>query len=208
MRALIYDAAILTLTGRWYAEVLDRLAPGTRLLDVGIGTGGALAANAETVVAKDIRVTGVDIDADYVTRARRVLAKKGLRDRVDVRLESIYDHRGGPYDAVYFSASFMLIPDPAACLRHVSDLLGPDGRIFFTQTFQDRPSKLIERAKPLLKTVTTIEFGQVTYEDDFLRTVEEGGLEIVALETMSRSIDRARSYRIAVGRPREAREAS
>src|SRR5690606_11428696 len=132
------------------------------------------------------------------------LAKKGLRDRVDVRLESIYDHRGGPYDAVYFSASFMLIPDPAGCLRHVVDLLEPDGRVFFTQTFQERPSKLIEKAKPLLKTVTTIEFGQVTYEDDFLHTIEEGGLELVELETMSRSLDRARSYRLAVGRPRRA----
>lgn len=203
MRALIYDAAILTLTGKWYAEVLERLAPGTHLLDVGIGTGGALAANASTLVAKDIRVTGVDIDADYVARARRVLARKRLKDRVDVRLESIYDHRGGPYDAVYFSASFMLMPDPSRCLRHVATLLAPEGRVFFTQTFQDRPSKLVERAKPMLKAVTTIEFGQVTYEDDFLRTVEEGGFEIVELETMSRSLDRARSYRLAVGRPRD-----
>lgn len=202
MRALIYDAAILTLTGKWYAEVLERLDPGTHLLDVGIGTGGALAANASTLVARDVRVTGVDIDADYVARARRVLARKRLQDRVEVRLESIYDHRGGPYGAAYFSASFMLMPDPAGALRHVVDLLAPGGRVFFTQTFQDRPSKLIEKAKPLLRTVTTIEFGQVTYEDDFLHTVEAAGVEIVELETMSRSLDGARSYRLAVGRPR------
>lgn len=202
MRALIYDAAILTLTGKWYAEVLGRLEPGTHLLDVGIGTGGALAANASTLVAKDLRVTGVDIDADYVARARRVLARRRLQDRVEVRLESIYDHRGGPYGAAYFSASFMLMPDPAGALRHVVDLLAPEGRVFFTQTFQDRPSKLVEKAKPLLRTVTTIEFGQVTYEEDFLRTVEEAGVDLVTLETMSRSLDKARSYRLAVGRPR------
>lgn len=207
MRALIYDTAIRSLTAKWYREVLDRLRPGTHLLDIGIGTGGALASNAARVLEKDLRITGVDIDADYVQRARKNLARKGLQDRVDVRLESIYDHQGGPYDAAYFSASFMLMPDPKACLQHVLTLLGPGGRVFFTQTFQDRPSKLVEKAKPLLKTVTTIEFGQVTYESDFVETVEDAGLELVELVTMSRSMDRARTYRLAVGRPREAPDA-
>ncbi len=32
-------------------------------------------------------------------------------------LESVYDHAGGPYDAAYFSASLMLLPDPAAAVR-------------------------------------------------------------------------------------------
>lgn len=199
MRGLIYDAAILPLTTRWYAEVLDRLPRGARLLDVGIGTGGALAKNADRVQAKDLKVVGVDIDDDYVKRSRKNLAKAGLDDRVEVVLQSIYDHRGGPYDAAYFSASFMLMPDPPAVLRHVVGLLKPEGRVYFTQTFQDRPSALLEKAKPLLKAVTTIEFGKVTYEDDFRDTVEAGGLRLEDLVTMERS--GSRSYRLAVGVP-------
>jgi cyclopropane fatty-acyl-phospholipid synthase-like methyltransferase len=180
--------------------VIDRLPIGARLLDVGIGTGGALARNADRVRARDLRVVGVDIDPDYVARCRRRLAAAELSDRVEVRLQSVLDHTGGPYDAVYFSASFMLLPDPAGALRHVSGLLAPEGRVFFTQTFQDRPSRLLEKAKPLLKRVTTIEFGRVTYEDDFRRTVADGGLELLELVTMQRR--GSRSYRLAVGAPR------
>ncbi len=199
MRAWIYDKAIVSLTSSWYASVLARLPDGARLLDVGIGTGSALARNADQVHRKDIRVIGVDIDADYVKSAKKAVVDSGLSDRVEVRLESIYDHSGGPYDAIYFSASFMLMPDPPAVLRHVTTLLADGGELYFTQTFQDKPSKFLEKAKPLLKKVTTIEFGKVTYEEDFLQTIASGGVEIIALEKLGSH--GARSYRMAVGRP-------
>jgi SAM-dependent methyltransferase len=199
LRAWIYDKAIVSLTSGWYAEVLARLPNEARLLDVGIGTGGALAKNAPVIFSKKLQVTGVDIDPDYVRRASAVMAKSDLQNFVDVRLESIYDHKGGPYDAIYFSASFMLMPDPAGALRHVSPLLVDGGLIFFTQTFQERPSPFLEKAKPLLKKVTTIEFGSVTYEDAFQQTVAAGGVEILNWKALGRQ--GARAYRMAVGRP-------
>jgi 2-polyprenyl-3-methyl-5-hydroxy-6-metoxy-1,4-benzoquinol methylase len=200
VRGLIYDAAILRLTSRWYQQVLARVPEGAHILDVGIGTGGALAHNADLVRAKHLRVTGIDIDPDYIDRSQRRLSGVGLRDHVDVKLESVYDHGGGPYDAVYFSASFMLLPQPAEALHHVTGLLSDAGRVFFTQTFQDRRSRLMERAKPLLKKVTTIDFGRVTYEEDFREICTQGGLELVELTTMDTS--GPRSYRLAVGVPR------
>jgi hypothetical protein len=102
---------------------------------------------------------------------------------------------------VYFSASFMLMQDPPAVLRHVAGLLSERGRVFFTQTFQDRPSLLMEKAKPLLGKLTTIEFGRVTYEDDFRGTVRRGGIDLLELTTMARS--GPRSYRLAIGVPAE-----
>lgn len=108
MRSFLYDTFILRLTSRWYAEVLGRVPEGAALLDVGgIGTAGALLADAERVLQKRLDVTGIDIDADYIARARRRLHDSPLAECAAVRLESVYDHRGGPYDAVYFSASFM-----------------------------------------------------------------------------------------------------
>ena len=108
--------------------VLERVPAGARLLDVGIGTGSALLANAGADRRqKDLRVVGVDIDAAYIERCAAAVARRGLADRIEARHESIYDHRGGPYDAAYFSASFMLLPDPPAALRHVARLLAPGG---------------------------------------------------------------------------------
>ena len=184
-RALIYDKAIVGLTAGWYRAVLGRLAPGSHLLDIGIGTGSALLANAATLAEKRLRVSGLDIDAAYVDRCRRAVGEKGLDGIVAPRLESVYDHRGGPYDAAYFSASFMLLPDPPAALRHVRSLLVPDGRIYFTQTFEHTPSRAVETLKPLLRLLTTIDFGRVTYEADFRRALAAGGETIEAFEVLN-----------------------
>ncbi len=199
MRARIYDAAILPLTRKWYRAVLDRLHPGAKLLDVGVGTAGALCANADRVRALDLQVLGIDIDPSYIERARQRVTEAGLTDRVELRLQSVYDCHDAPFDAIYFSASFMLLPDPVAALEQVMQQLGPDGRVYFTQTFQDRRSRLMEKLKPLLKKLTTIDFGTVTYEDDFRRTVENAGMEILDMVTLGGH--GSRSYRMIVGRP-------
>lgn len=178
MRAALYDLAIVSLTASWYEAVLSRLVHGCRLLDVGIGTGGALLTHADRIRALDLRITGVDIDGDYVARCTRRVARHGLTHHVTARVESIDDHRGGPYDAAYFSGSFMLLPDPPAAVRHVVSLLTPDGRLYFTQTFEHERSPALERLKPLLRRLTTIDFGRVTYEDDFRRALEAGRVAI------------------------------
>jgi SAM-dependent methyltransferase len=203
IRSFIYDTLILGLTSRWYAEVLRRVPEGAALLDVGVGTAGALLANADLVERKRLRVTGVDVDAGYVERARRRLRDSPLADRVEVRLESVYDHRGGPYDAVYFSGSFMLLPEPAQALRHCRALLKPDGRVFFTQTVQTRPARWMETLKPLLKWVTSIDFGRVTYEDEFRAQVRASGLELEEFTILARHGSRASC--LAVAKPASTR---
>ncbi|HEX8360586.1 MAG TPA: class I SAM-dependent methyltransferase [Longimicrobium sp.] len=199
IRSFIYDTLILRLTSRWYAEVLSRVPEGAALLDVGIGTAGALLANADLVKRKKLRVVGIDIDADYVARARRRLADSSLAGRAEVRLESVYDHQGGPYDAVYFSGSFMLLPEPERALRHSCALLRTGGRIFFTQTIQEQPARWMEILKPMLKRVTSIDFGHVTYADGFRAQVHDAGLQLEEFTALDRHASRA-SY-IAVARP-------
>jgi SAM-dependent methyltransferase len=200
MRSAIYDALISGMTADWYGGVLVRLPTGARLLDVGIGTGRALLANREVIVGKELHVTGIDIDRSYVDACRRAVAGAGLGDRVDARLESVYDHAGGPYDAIYFSASFMLLPDPVAALEHVAALLAPGGQLYFTQTFEHQAAPLMERLKPLLRYLTSIDFGQVTYEPDFRRTLERANAEITGEELLKRKAKR--SYKLFVARPR------
>lgn len=203
MRAWIYDWTFKNLTVGWYREVLSRLPEGAKLLDVGIGTGGALCRNKELVVAKDLRVVGVDYDADYVARCRERVAEEGLADRVRIELVSIYDYTGETFDAVYFGASFMLMPDPKRALEHCATLLRPGGRIYFTQTFQEKRSVLVERMKPLLKKLTTIDFGRVTYEEDFLRVLADAGVDVLENAVLGRL--RAQSYRLVVAVPSSAK---
>ena len=200
-RSLIYDSLLPRLTSHWYREVLERVPDGASVLDVGIGTASALLANADLVQQKDLRVTGVDIDADYIERARKQLAESSLQDRVGVRLESVYDHHGGPYDAVYFSASFMLLPDPIGALRHCTAMLAPGGRFYFTQTIHQRRVRWLEWLKPMLKHLTSADFGRVTYAETFRSEVARGGLELEEFTTLASHGNQ--TYCLAVARPAE-----
>jgi SAM-dependent methyltransferase len=199
VRAALYDLIIVPLTASWYDAVLNRVPVGCRLLDVGIGTGGALVAHAEQLRAMEIHVTGVDIDADYIERCVRVVQRERLQAFVVPRLESVYDHRGGPYDAAYFSGSFMLLPDPPAAVRHVVQLLAPGGRLYFTQTFEHRRSRFLEVLKPLLRRLTTIDFGRVTYEADFTEALAAAGVAVT--ERVELHGSRQRSALLFVARP-------
>jgi ubiquinone/menaquinone biosynthesis C-methylase UbiE len=198
VRAWLYDRVLMGLTSGWYREVIARLPEGTSMLDVGIGTGGAVARSAKLVRAKDIHILGLDIDQDYLNRCEKVLFRAGLSDHVTPCLASVYDHRGGPYDAIYFSASLMLLPDPVGAIKHVASQLAPGGWVFFTQTFHHGKSPLMEKVKPMLHHFTTIHFGRVTYEDDFRQVLEDAGLELVEFFTMGTT--KRASYRLAVAR--------
>jgi SAM-dependent methyltransferase len=204
MRGWIYDRFVVGMTSDWYRAVLSRLPNGARVLDVGIGTGAALARSADLVRAKKLEVVGLDIDPDYLRRCRAELLRAGLAGQVEPVFSSVYDHRGGPYDAVYFSASLMLLPDPAAAIAHVAQLVAPDGRVFATQTFQHRRSPLLERVKPMFRHLTTIQFGRVTYEEEFRRAFAEAGVDLVELVTLRGR--RHYSYRLAVARLRDDEE--
>jgi ubiquinone/menaquinone biosynthesis C-methylase UbiE len=199
VRAWIYDRTFPSLSTGWYRSVLERLTPGSRVLDVGVGTATALVGNAGLVRERNLRITGIDIDVDYLKKAEQRIRDANLRDLVDVKQESVYAHQGGPYDVAYFSASFMLLPDPAAALRHVSTLLAPDGRVFFTQTFHDKKNPAMERIKPLLVKLTTIHFGRVTYEEEFLAQVASADNTVVEHVVLERQP--SRSYRLVVTQP-------
>lgn len=202
MRAWIYDRLFGHMTARWYAAALAQIGEGARVLDVGVGPGAALAAHAEVLRRRDMRVVALDVDPDYVARARARIRDAGLADRVTIQLEDVGRHQGGPYDAVYFSASFMLLDDPDTALAHVRGLLAPHGLVLFTQTFEHGPSRFVEWLKPRLAHVTTIEFGRVTYREDFVRTLARAGLAITHEERLSAG--RRRSAWLFAARPAAA----
>jgi len=201
VRAFIYDGVMVGLTRSWYASVLARVPRGSKILDVGVGTGGALVTQADVIRSRDLRIIGVDIDEDYLRTCRARVEQAGLSDRVQALNVSVYDYQETGFDAVYFACSFMLLPDPIGALRHVGGLLRPGGRVYFTQTFQERRSPLLERAKPLLHRLTTIHFGSVTYEADFFKTLDDGGYEVLDHTRMGGGS--ARTFRLVEAAPRQ-----
>ena len=211
--AQIYDWIIIKMTKVWYRELIKRLPEGARVLDVGIGTGTALLSNADAVLAKKLEWIGLDVDRSYVRHCNESLVSSSLRDHASAALASIYDEdaliaikkaRAGTdrfslssgskaepllFDCVYFSGSFSLLPDPEQALRMAKSALKPGGRIFITQTFQHKAPPLFGQLKPLLKYLTTIDFGRLFFARQVEGIVRDSGLTLVSMEPIEGSVD-------------------
>ena len=156
---------------------------------------------------------GVDYDPHYVAKCKELIssAPRSVQSRVSVECISFYEYPVSTlYDAVYFSGSLMIMPDPIQALRHASTLLNSsNGYVYLTQTCQTRRSRFAEFIKPLLKFFTSIDFGRVTYEAELLKCIDEAGLDIVSNEAIAGSkLDSLRSFRLIVLQPRSSSSAA
>ena len=84
---------------------------------------------------------------------------------------------------------------PAALHRYAdraaAALVKPGGKVYVTQTYQRRSLPGLGIMKPLMKYLTTIDFGQLTFEADIVRIFTESGLKIEEHRPMPGSIDSA-----------------
>lgn len=206
-RSFVYDRAIVSLTATWYFEVLQVLPENCHILDVGIGTGAALIANARTLRAKNITVVGVDYDRAYVTSCEKAIVEADLSKHVSVVHASIYEFTPKDnrlFDHIYFSGSFMILPQPAEALRKVVDLLldREDGRIYFTQTFELSKNPFLEWFKPKLLSITSIDFGNVSYEGDFDEALHAARVQVEHMEVIDdgHRVEGKREARLIVAR--------
>ena len=198
-RSDIYDYFITSMTTRWYRAFLCRMAQNSSILDVGIGTASALIANRDVILNKNLTVMGVDYDKNYVDAAQENIRVAGLDKNVKVVCASIHDYTppadASKYDAIYFSGSFMIIPDKVKALERCKKMLKDAGessstaagKFYFTQSFQHRGwmGNLVSSiVKPALKFVLTIDFGEVTYRDEFEETIRQAGLKVEVYEVM------------------------
>ena len=67
----------------------------------------------------------------------------------------------------------------------------PVGLIYVTQTFQNRPSPIMERVKPLLRRFTSVDFGRVHYYDEVAQIAAKAGMTILEDGPVPGSIDNA-----------------
>ena len=107
------------------ARILGAFPPGSRILEIGCGTGDealALASRGATVVA-------LDASPEMIRIARRKAADRGLDDRATFLpaeakdLPDLADSLSGPFDGGYASFSLAYEPDLAPVARGLDALL-------------------------------------------------------------------------------------
>ena len=127
---LIWGEGFMTPGGADYIRttVAGRDLSGKRVLDIGSGLGGH-----DIVLARDYGadITGIEIEPDLVARARRLIERERLSDRIRVELVA-----PGPlplpdqgFDVVYSSAAFTQVADKRGMFGECFRVLRPGGEL-------------------------------------------------------------------------------
>ncbi|WP_445395222.1 class I SAM-dependent methyltransferase [Streptomyces sp. LE64] len=159
------------------------LRPGVRLLDVGCGWGSmALHAAREHGAA----VVGVTLSREQAAHARERVARAGLSDLVEIRLQDYRDVHDGPYDAV---SSIGMAEHVGAdryleYARDLHDLLRPGGRLLNHQI--SRRPRGDESAYRLDEFIDAYVFpdGELAPVGTTVGVLERAGFEVRDLESI------------------------
>ncbi len=112
-------------------DALSRVPRGGRLLEVGCGGGQLLAKLAER--RDDLRLTGLDLAAGQVLRARERTARHGPRVEVVEGSALALPFGEAAFDSVISVASIKHWPDPLRGLSECARVLRPGGELFVVE---------------------------------------------------------------------------
>jgi phosphatidylethanolamine/phosphatidyl-N-methylethanolamine N-methyltransferase len=146
-QAAFYDhwfGTVSALARRRAIDAVNRL-PGSDVLEVGVGTGLALLR-----YTPEKRVTGIDLSADMLARARERVAARGLRNVVAL-LEQDAEATSFPDDSFDIAAAMFVasvVPHPDRLLAELRRVVRPGGHILFVNHFSARrgPRLAVEQA--------------------------------------------------------------
>ncbi len=143
----IYDTGFgwISRTARREVVAAVNRTPGTKVLEVGVGTGLALPLYDP---AKHI--TGIDLSAHMLGQARERAADLGLRNidallEMDAQATSFAD---GSFDIAVAMFVASVVPNPRALVAELKRIVRPGGRILFVNHFaaERGPVWWVERA--------------------------------------------------------------
>ncbi len=116
------------LVGEWLPAldgVVDKLARGATVADVGCGHGASTVIMAKAF--GNSTFTGFDYHHTSIHTARQRATDAGVDDRVRFEVASATEFSGTGFDLVTTFDALHDMGDPVGAARHVRDALGPDG---------------------------------------------------------------------------------
>jgi 2-polyprenyl-6-hydroxyphenyl methylase/3-demethylubiquinone-9 3-methyltransferase len=169
-------------------EHIERVAglSGKRVLDVGCG-GGILS---EAMARSGAHVTGIDLSDKALRVARLHLLESGLKVQyTKVAAEDLARTSGEQFDVVTCMELLEHVPDPAATVRACSDLVKPDGWVFFA-TINRNPKSYafaIVGAEYVLNLLPrgTHDYAKFIKPSELAAMCREAGLSVAGLRGMT-----------------------
>jgi phosphatidylethanolamine/phosphatidyl-N-methylethanolamine N-methyltransferase len=135
--------------GRLQALKRMAIAPGDRVLEVGVGTGINL-----TLYPRDCKVTGVDLSDSMLEKAHERVAKNGLRDVRLLQMDaSALTFPDESFDIVYAPYLVSVVPDPVQVALEMRRVCRPGGRVIILNHFRSS-NPIVSWAERLISPLT------------------------------------------------------
>ncbi|MGK2915766.1 MAG: class I SAM-dependent methyltransferase [Porticoccaceae bacterium] len=161
-----------------------------RVLDIGCGC-GATSLQAAALVGASGTVTGVDVSAPMLERARTRARQDGLHQvhfmEADVQADSLGT---APYDRVISRFGVMFFTDPVTAFRNIRAAMAPKGRLAFVcwrgtdeNPWMGEPVKAAARHVSLPPAPPADAPGPMAFADPerVRRILNEAGLDAIAI---------------------------
>jgi phosphatidylethanolamine/phosphatidyl-N-methylethanolamine N-methyltransferase len=144
--ASVYDFTFGPTLHAGRVRAIQRMGirPGSRVLEVGVGTG----INA-SLYPRECAVTGIDLSSSMLERARERVARKDIRNVRLLEMDAAdLKFADGAFDVVYAPYLVSVVPDPIAVAREMRRVCRTGGHIVILNHFRSRNPLLasIERA--------------------------------------------------------------
>jgi len=118
--------------GRLVAIERMGIRPGDRVLEVGVGTG----INA-SLYPTNCQVTGIDLSASMLEKARERVAREGLRNVRLLEMDAAnITFADDSFDIVYAPYLVSVVPDPVKVVREMRRVCRPGGKIIVLNHFR------------------------------------------------------------------------
>ncbi len=135
--------------GRLQAIKRMAIAPGDRVLEVGVGTGINLM-----LYPRDCSVTGIDLSDSMLERAHERVAKNGLRDVRLLQMDaSALIFPDESFDIVYAPYLVSVVPDPIQVALEMRRVCRPGGRVIILNHFRSS-NPVVSWAERLISPLT------------------------------------------------------
>lgn len=162
-----------------------RLQPGQTLLDIGCGWGALILRAAQKYGAKAV---GITLSQNQYDLARERIARAGLSDRCEVRLED-YRNMSGKFDRISSVGMFehVGLKNLRDYFRRVHDLLADDGIVLnhgITSTSPDSAATPFGGGEFIDRYV--FPHGELAHISLVLEEMTHGGLEATDVESLRR----------------------
>ena len=162
-------------SGRERAPQLLDLSPGTRLLEVGVGTGLAIP-----LLPRNINITGIDLSQKMLNQARKRMDDLEVQNvqllKMDATKLMFPDNSFDRVLAAYFIST---VPDPVRVIFEMKRVCAPGGYLVFLNHFRYNVPVIGALGKHLSPLFYRIGFRT---DLDVKELMKEAGLEIETLE--------------------------